>query len=52
MSTKQLHVELVETATKIRSMQETLKALRIQHTAQKARLTEARLAKQAEKHSK
>jgi hypothetical protein len=52
MSTKQMHDELVESATKIRGMQETLKTLRIQHTGLKARLTEARLAKKATKHSK
>lgn len=47
MTTKQLRVDLEETAEKIRSTQDALKSLRAQHTTLKARLTEARAAKVA-----
>jgi hypothetical protein len=52
MTTKQLHVELVETAVKIRSMNEVLKTLRVRHTGLKAQLTEARAAEKAQEKPK
>ena len=52
MSTKQMHVELLETAAKIRSTRETLQTLRVQHAGQKARLTEARAAKKTQEKPK
>jgi hypothetical protein len=45
MTTKQLRVELMETRAKIRAGNEALKVLRTRHTELKARLSEARAAK-------
>lgn len=45
MTKKELRTDLLETVTKIRSTQESLKALRTHHTDLKARLTLARAAK-------
>ena len=45
MTTKQLRAELTETRTKIRAANEALKVLRTRHTELKARLSEARAAK-------
>jgi hypothetical protein len=47
MTTKQLRTDLLDTATKIRSMQDSLKTLRARHTELKAQLTEARAEKKA-----
>lgn len=52
MKTSQLRAELEKTVTKIRSTQESLKALRVQHTGLKARLTEARAAKKSRGEAK
>ncbi len=45
MTTKQLRAEFIDTRDKIRAANEALKVLRARHTELKARLSEARAAK-------